>query len=71
MTKREVSAVDVYRTARMLIDKHGERASIHAVMRADGRLAARDLDGRAMWLRVLRAVKELLKQKPERGKAIH
>ncbi len=52
--------LDIYRTARMLINEHGERASIHAVMRADGRLEAGDLDGRAVWLRVLAAVKELL-----------
>ena len=54
-----VSDLDISRTARMLINEHGERASIHAVMRADGRLGAGDLDGRTVWLRVLRAVKEL------------
>ncbi len=53
------SDLDISRTARMLINEHGERASIHAVMRADGRLEAGDLDGRAVWLKVLRAVKEL------------
>ncbi len=53
------SNLDIYRTARMLIDEHGEGASIEAAMRADKRLEAGDLDGRAVWLRVLGAVKKL------------
>ncbi len=65
------SDLDIFRTARMLINEHGEQASIEAAMRADELLAAGDLDGQAVWLRVLRAVKELLQQKPERGQAIH
>ena len=52
------SDLDISRIARMLINEHGERVSIHAVMRADKRLEAGDLDGRAVWLKVLRAVKE-------------
>jgi hypothetical protein len=55
-----VSDLDIYRTAWMLIDEHGEEASIEAAMRADKRLEAGDLDGQAVWLRVLGAVKELL-----------
>jgi len=53
------SNLDIYRTARMLIDEHGEEASIEAAMWADERLKAGDLDGQAVWLRVLGAVKEL------------
>ena len=53
------SDLDIYRTARMLINEHGEEASIEAAMRADKQLKAGDLDGQAVWLRVLKAVKEL------------
>ncbi len=53
------SDLDIYRTARLLVDEHVEEASIEAAMRADKRLEAGDLDGRAVWLKVLRAVKEL------------
>ncbi len=56
---------------KLFVDKHGEEASIEAAMRADKRLDAGDLDGQAVWLRVVGAVKELLQQKPERGQAIH
>ncbi len=69
--KGTLSDLDIYRAAKLLVDKHGEKASIHAVMRADGRLAACDMDGRATWLRVLAAVKKLLVTKPEIGVSIH
>ncbi len=53
------SDLDIFRTAKLLVDKHGEEASIEAAMRADERLETGDLDGQAVWLRVLGAVKEL------------
>ncbi len=65
------SDLDIFRTAELLVKEHGEKASIHAVMRADGRLKAGDLDGRAVWLRVLAAVKELQATKPEIDVSIH
>ena len=40
-----ISDLDIYRTARMLIDEHGEEASIEAAMRADEFLANGNLDG--------------------------
>ena len=44
---------------KLFVDKHGEEASIEAAMCADKRLEVGDLDGRALWTRVLGAVKEL------------
>ncbi len=38
---------------------HGEDAPIEAAMRADAMLEAGDLDGYAVWKRILRAVEEL------------
>ncbi len=64
------SDLDIYRAAKLLVDKHGDEAPIHAVMRADGRLAAGDMHGRATWLRVLAAVKELLRNERPEGNAI-
>ncbi len=49
------------------MDKHGDEAPIHAAMNADAMLAKGDMDGRAVWLRVVRAVEELLADKPEDG----
>ncbi len=53
------SDLDIYRSAQALVKRHGEDAPIHAAMRADELLEAGDLDGCAVWKRVLRAVGEL------------
>ena len=45
--KRTTSDLDIYRAAKVLIDRHGQDAPIRAAMRADEPLAAGDLDGRA------------------------
>ncbi len=40
-------------------------------MRADAMLEAGDLDGYAVWKRILRAVGELQGTEPESGEAVH
>ncbi len=59
--------LDIYRTATVIIKQHGEDAPIEAAMRADAILEAGDLDGLAVWKRVLRAVEELQGTEPGRG----
>ncbi len=56
--------IDIYRSANLLIKQHGEDAPIFAAMQADRCLAAGDLDGKAVWMGVIRAIKELLDQQP-------
>ena len=58
------SEIDIYRSARLLIDQHGEDAAIFAAQKADKCLEAGDLDGKAVWMRVIQAIKELLDQQP-------
>lgn len=53
------SEIDIYRSAKLLIDQHGEDAPIFAAMRVDGLAAAGDLEGSGVWRRVLRAIKVL------------
>ena len=56
---------DIYRTTNVLIREHGGDAPIQAAMRADAMLDKGDLDGLAVWKRILRAVGELLsKERP-------
>ena len=65
------SDIDIYRSANELIKQHGDDASIHAAMRADELMDKGDLNGRAVWMRILRAVDELLpKERPE-GAKVH
>ncbi len=64
--------LDIYRSAKLLIDQHGEDAPIFAAMQADRCLAAGDLDGKAVWMGVIRAIKGLLDQKPPGdGDSVH
>ncbi len=64
-----IPELDIYRSANLLVKQHGEDAPIHAAMRADELLEAGDLDGAAVWKRVLRAVEEL--QRVEPGAQVH
>ena len=51
--------------------QHGQDAPIHAAMNADAMLDKGDLDGYAVWKRVLRAVEELQGTAPKSGEAVH
>lgn len=62
---------DIYRTANELIKQHGEDAPIHAAMRADELLAAGDMDGQALWKRILVVVDELLSEGRPDGAQLH
>ena len=64
--------LDIYRSARLLVDQHGEDAPIFAAQQADKCLEAGDLDGKAVWMRVIGAIEELLdRQPPSCGETIH
>ena len=58
------SELDIYRSAKLLIDQHGEDAPIFAAIQADACLECGDLDGKATWMRVIGAINELLNQQP-------
>ena len=57
--------LDIYRSANILVKRHGQDAPIHAAMRADAMLEKGDLGGCAVWKRILRAVEELQRTEPE------
>ncbi len=58
--------LDIWRSANLLVKHHGEDAPIEAAMRADAMLEKGDLDGYAVWKRVIKAVGELLsKERPD------
>ncbi len=43
----------------VLIREHGEDAALDAAMRADAMLEKGDLEGQAVWKRIVRAVEEI------------
>ncbi len=65
------SDLDIYRSATELIKQHGDAADIEAAMRADERLAAGDMEGEAVWLRILKAIAELLAEKRPDDAEVH
>ena len=65
------SDLDIYRSANELIKQHGDAADIEAAMRADGCLAAGDMEGEAVWLRIVKAIAELLSEERPDGAKVH
>ncbi len=63
--------LDIYRATNVIIKQHGEDAPIQAAMRADAMLEAGDLDGFAVWKRILRAIEDLQGTEPKSGEAVH
>ncbi len=61
------SDLDIYRSAKLLIDQHGEDAGIEAAMRADAMLEKGAMAGAATWRRIVKAVEELQRQEPGPG----
>ena len=66
------SEIDIYRSAKLLIDQLGEGALIFAAQQVDACWERGDLDGKAMWMGVIRAIKELTNtDSAEGGQPVH
>ena len=63
--------LDIFRSANVLVKRHGEDAPIEAAMWEDAMLDKGDLDGYAVWKRILRAVEELQGTDPAPGTRVH
>ena len=51
--------IDIWRSAHLLIQRHGNIAEIVACMRIDSMIAKGDPAGEAAWKRILAAIKDL------------
>ncbi len=60
MTVDMIPDLDIYRSAQVLVKQHGQDAPIQAAMMADAMLEKGDLDGYAVWKRIVKATEELL-----------
>jgi hypothetical protein len=65
------SDLDIYRTASVLIREHGDEADLVAAQRADEFLEKGDMDGSAVWRRVLKAINEIRREEPHEGEAVN
>ena len=66
-----ISDLDIWRAAQATITRHGDGAGLHAAQRADELMAKGDMDGRAVWHRIERAIEELRKTAPGTGDPVH
>ncbi len=65
------SDLDIYRSANELTEQHGKDAPIEAAMRADQCLAAGDVEGAAVWLRIGRAIEKLQSEERPDDAEVH
>ena len=65
------SYIDIYRSANELIKQYGDAADIEAAIRVDERVATGDMEGEAVWLRIVKAVEELLSEERPADAEVH
>ena len=63
--------IDIYRAAKLLIDKHGDEADVIAIRWATKMLDDGDVDGYAVWKRITNAIKETERETPRPGEQRH
>ena len=63
--------LDIWRAANILVKRRGADAAMVAAQRADELLAAGDVEGCAVWKRILAAVDELTCTKPAEGELVN
>ena len=64
--------IDIYRTANLLMKQRGAlEAEIEAAQCTDELLAAGDMEGHSIWLRVVEAVRELSIAGPAPSGTVH
>ena len=65
-----ITDLDIYRSARVLIDQHGEDAPIWAAQKANTMLERGNMDGERLWLRILEAIDTLQATEPPDGAVV-
>ena len=71
MSARAMEDIHIFRAAALLIKERGNEASIHAAMEADDMLERGDMDGRAVWLRIKKAIHDMQRNSPRPGERRH
>ena len=56
---------EIWQAAGAMVKRYGEDAATEAAMRADELLDEGDMDGCAVWKRIMRAAEQLLAMEPE------
>jgi len=67
----ELNEVCGVNAATVLIKRYGEDAPIEAALRADELLDRGDIDGERTWIRIAKAIDELLSKECPEGAGVH
>ncbi len=66
-----VDNIDIYRAAKLLIDKHGDHAQLRAIKRTTKMLDSGDVDGYAVWKRIVDAIDDMQRETLRPGEHRH
>ena len=66
-----IADIDLWRAAVLMFKRHRLDAATVAAQRADECLAAGDVEGQAIWKRIVEATLELPKDRPEEGERVN
>ena len=62
---------DIWTAANLMVKRHGDDAAPMAAKRAEELAAGGDVEGYAVWKRILAAVSELARTKPAEGERVN
>lgn len=65
------SNLDIYRCAKLLVDRYGDQATLHAAHRAEALNEKGDIQGAAVWVQIRSAAIELMRSEPDVGSMTH
>jgi hypothetical protein len=65
-----VEPIEIWRSAKLLIDHHGDSAALHALSRASAFKISGDEVGAAVWFRIFDAIEELCRTQRNEGEAV-
>ncbi len=66
-----VDEPDIWRATNLLLRHHGSDAPLVTAQRAGELLAHGDMEGQAVWKRILRPVEELTRREPKQGERVN
>jgi hypothetical protein len=66
-----MNALDIWRSAQLLITQHGTDAELVAARRVDEAIAAGAPKSETIWKNVLAAVRDLQRKTPRNGEGVH
>ena len=69
--KAVIPDLDIFRSASVLIREHGKDAALEAAQRADAMLERGDMNGAAVWKRIVKAVEEIQRRDRRSGEPAH